>query len=90
MTTKKPAAKKPLITASVKENKPLITASVKENRAVYEVEVPDLDSMWPDTYQFSVFPDGEVVINDDRFSTTKIAATALRQMADFLDKYKVK
>jgi len=79
MTTKKPAAKKPLI-----------TASVKENRAVYEVEVPDLDSMWPDTYQFSVFPDGEVVINDDRFSTTKIAATALRQMADFLDKYKVK
>ena len=79
MTTKKPAAKKPLI-----------TASVKENRAVYEVEVPDLDSMWPDTYQFSVFPDGEVLINDDRFSTTKIAATALRQMADFLDKYKVK
>ena len=79
MTTKKTAAKKPLI-----------TASVKENRAVYEVEVPDLDSMWPDTYQFSVFPDGEVVINDDRFSTTKVAATALRQMADFLDKYKVK
>ena len=79
MTTKKPAAKKPLI-----------TASVKENRAVYEVEVPDLDTMWPDTYQFSVFPDGEVLINDDRFSTTKIAATALRQMADFLDKYKVK
>ena len=79
MTTKKPAAKKPLI-----------TASVKENRAVYEVEVPDLDSMWPDTYQFSVFPDGEVLINDDRFSTTKVAATALRQMADFLDKYKVK
>ena len=79
MTTKKPAAKKPLI-----------TASVKENHAVYEVEVPDLDSMWPDTYQFSVFPDGEVLINDDRFSTTKIAATALRQMADFLDKYKVK
>jgi hypothetical protein len=79
MTTKKPAAKKPLI-----------SASVKENRAVYEVEVPDLDSMWPDTYQFSVFPDGEVLINDDRFSTTKVAATALRQMADFLDKYKVK
>jgi hypothetical protein len=79
MTTKKPAAKKPVV-----------SATVKENRAVYEVEVPDLDSMWPDTFQFSIFPDGEVVINDDRFSTTTVAATALRQMADFLDKYKVK
>jgi len=79
MTTKKPAAKKPVV-----------SATIRENRAVYEVEVPDLDSLWPDTYQFSIFPDGEVVINDDRFSTTKVAATALRQMADFLDKYKVK
>mgnify|MGYP001304268180 CR=1 FL=1 len=79
MTTKKPASKKAVI-----------SASVKENRAVYEVEVPDVDSIWPDTFQFSVFPDGSVVINDDNFNTTKIAATALRQMADFLDKYKVK
>ena len=79
MTTKKPAAKKPLI-----------SASVKENRAVYEVEVPDADNIWPDTFQFSVFPDGSVTINDDNFNTTKVAATALRQMADFLDKYKVK
>ena len=79
MTTKKEAAKNPVI-----------TASVKQNRAVYEVEIPDSGNMWFDSYQFSIFPDGEVVINDDRFSTTKVAATALRQMADFLDKYKVK
>ena len=82
MTTKKAAANKEAVR---------VTATVKENRAVYEVEVPDvLNDFWPETFQFSVFPDGEVVINDDRFSTTKIAATALRQMADFLDKYKVK
>jgi hypothetical protein len=80
MTTKKPAAKKPLV-----------TASVKENRAVYEVEVPgSLNDLWPDTFQFSVYPTGEVIINDDTFDSTKVAASALRQMADFLDKYKAK
>ena len=71
--------------------KPVVSASVKPNRAVYEVEVPGaVNNLWPETFEFSVFPDGEVVINDDRFSTTKVAATALRQMADFLDKFKAK
>ena len=71
--------------------KPWVTATVKENRAVYEVEVPgSINDVWPDTFQFSVYPSGEVIINDDTFNTTKVAATALRQMADFLDKYKVK
>ena len=70
--------------------KPVVQASVKENRAVYEVEVPDLQGIWPDTFQFSVYPNGEVIINDDTFNSTKVAATALRQMADFLDKFKAK
>lgn len=73
------------------KKKPVVTASVKPNRAVYQVEVPEShNDIWPQTFEFSVFPDGEVVINDDRFDTTKVAATALRQMADFLDKFKVK
>lgn len=71
------------------EKKPVVSASVKESRAVYEVEVPG-NNMWPETFQFSIFPDGEVVINDDVFNSTKVAATALRQMADFLDKFKAK
>jgi hypothetical protein len=70
--------------------KPVISTSVKQNRAVYEVEVPDANNIWPDTFEFSVFPDGEVVLNDNSFNTTKVAATALRQMADFLDKFKAK
>ncbi len=71
--------------------KPVVSATVKPNRAVYEVEVPGaVNNLWPETFEFSVFPDGEVVINDDRFATTKVAATALRQMADFLDKFKAK
>lgn len=75
----------------VAKKKPVVTASVKPNRAVYQVEVPEGNNdIWPQTFEFSVFPDGEVVINDDRFDTTKVAATALRQMADFLDKFKVK
>lgn len=72
------------------KKKPVVSASVKENRAVYEVEVPDLDGIWPDVFQFSIYPDGQVIINDDSFNSTKIAATALRQMADFLDKFKAK
>lgn len=73
----------------VTKKKPVVNASVKENRAVYEVEVPG-GNMWPETFQFSVYPNGEVVINDDVFDSTKVAATALRQMADFLDKFKAK
>ena len=70
---------------------PAVKATVKANRAVYEVEVPETTTnLWPQAFEFSIFPDGEVVLNDDRFDSTKIAATALRQMADFLDKYKVK
>jgi len=72
------------------KKKPVVSASVKESRAIYEVEVPDLNGIWPDTFQFSVYPSGEVQINDDLFNSTKIAATALRQMADFLDKFKAK
>lgn len=76
---------------TVKTKKPVVSASVKPHRAVYEVEVPGaVNNLWPDTFQFSVFPDGEVIINDDHFNSTKIAATALRQMADFLDKLKAK
>jgi hypothetical protein len=76
---------------TVKTKKPVVSAVVKPSRAVYEVEVPEaVNSLWPETFQFSVYPDGEVHINDDRFSTTKVAATALRQMADFLDKFKAK
>ena len=71
--------------------KPVVSASVKPNRAVYEVEVPEaVNNLWPETFQFSVYPDGTVHINDDTFNTTKVAATALRQMADFLDKFKAK
>ena len=75
---------------TTKTKKPVVSAVVKPSRAVYEVEVPDMGNMWPDTFQFSVFPDGSVTINDDTFNTTKVAATALRQMADFLDKFKAK
>jgi hypothetical protein len=76
---------------TVKTKKPLVSATVKPTRAVYEVEVPEAaNNLWPETFQFSIYPDGEVHINDDRFSTTKVAATALRQMADFLDKFKAK
>jgi hypothetical protein len=75
---------------TVKTKKPVVSASVKQNRAVYEVEVPDGGNIWPDTFQFSVYPDGSVMLNDDTFNTTKVAATALRQMADFLDKFKAK
>ena len=78
------------MTKAAASKKPVVSASVKENRAVYEVEVPDLNGIWPDTFQFSVYPSGEVIINDDTFNSTKVAATALRQMADFLDKFKVK
>lgn len=73
----------------VTKKKPVVNASVKENRAVYEVEVPG-NNMWPESFQFSIYPSGEVVINDDVFDSTKVAATALRQMADFLDKFKAK
>jgi hypothetical protein len=85
-----------MMTMSFKEKamttkKPVVSATVKPSRAVYEVEIPEaVNNLWPDTFQFSVYPDGEVVINDDRFATTKVAATALRQMADFLDKFKAK
>lgn len=80
MTTKKSAAKTPVV-----------STSVKPFRAVYEVEVPGaVNDLWPETFQFSVYPNGEVIINDDVFDSTKVAATALRQMADFLDKYKAK
>lgn len=73
------------------KKKPVVAASVKPSRAVYEVEVPNgAHDLWPETFQFSIFPDGEVHINDDVFNTTKVAATALRQMADFLDKFKAK
>lgn len=73
------------------KKKPVVTGSVKPSRAVYEVEVPEgTHDLWPHTFQFSVYPDGEVHINDDVFNSTKVAATALRQMADFLDKFKAK
>ena len=78
------------MTKATASKKPVVSASVKQSRAVYEVEVPDLHGIWPETFQFSVYPDGEVIINDDTFNSTKVAATALRQMADFLDKFKAK
>ena len=70
--------------------KPVVSATIKPTRAVYEVEIPDMGRAWPETFQFSVYPDGSVMLNDDTFNTTQVAATALRQMADFLDKSKVK
>lgn len=73
----------------VTKKKPVVQGSIKEHRAVYEVEVPGAN-MWPETFQFSIYPSGEVIINDDVFDSTKVAATALRQMADFLDKFKAK
>lgn len=73
------------------KKKPFVSAVVKPNRSVYEVEVPEaVNNLWPDKFEFSVYPDGEVVLNDYNFNSTKIAATALRQMADFLDKFKAK
>ena len=70
--------------------KPVVQASIKENRAVYEVEIPSSSNIWSESFQFSVYPDGSVILNDDTFDSTKVAATALRQMADFLDKFKAK
>lgn len=76
---------------TTKTKKPVVAATIKPNRAVYEVEVPEsVTNLWTETYQFSVYPDGTVQLNDDTFNTTKVAATALRQMADFLDKFKAK
>jgi hypothetical protein len=73
------------------KKKPFVTAVVKPNRSVYEVEVPGaVNNLWPETFEFSIFPDGEVVVNDNHFNSNKVAATALRQMADFLDKFKAK
>lgn len=66
-----------------------VTAKVSPVESVFEVEI-ETDNLFESTFKFAVENDGTVNVMDNWFGDTNTAATALRQMADFLAKYKAK
>jgi len=67
--------------------KPEVKIEVSPVESVFEVTVPNADKLWGDDYfKFSVSADGTVTIFYNEFSSKKIAADALRSMANFLSK----
>lgn len=64
------------------------SVEVKANRNIFSVAVNGDDSFWGGNYEFSVHSNGDVVINDNSFSSRETAISVLKSIVTFLEKQK--
>jgi hypothetical protein len=63
------------------------SVEVKADRNVFSVTVdnPEITGLWGSTYEFAIHADGDIVINDNTFSSREAAITVLKSIATFLE-----
>lgn len=64
------------------------SVEVKADRNIFSVSVEGNDSLWGSSYEFSLHADGDIVINDNVFSSRETAISVLKSIVTFLEKQK--
>jgi hypothetical protein len=64
------------------------SVEVKADRNIFSVSVEGSDSLWGSSYEFSLHSDGDIVINDNVFSSRETAISVLKSIVTFLEKQK--
>lgn len=64
----------------------LPSVEVKADRNVFSVTVDNPETgFWGSTYEFAIHADGDVVLNDNTFSSREAAIAVFKSIATFLE-----